>query len=62
MDMSTFTPEQQAQFKNAKTPEEMLELAQEEGMELSDEMLEGVVGGAQWRSSVCTDDLSDVGH
>lgn len=38
-------PEQRAKFKNAKTPEEVLELAREEGYELSDDELEGVSGG-----------------
>lgn len=41
-------PELQERLKNCKTPEEMLELAQEAGYELSDEQLEGVAGGSDW--------------
>ena len=35
------------------TPEELLALAQEEGYELSDDELEGVAGGGEWRNERC---------
>ena len=38
-------PELQEKLKSAKTPEEMLALAREEGFELTDEELEGISGG-----------------
>ena len=37
--------EQQERAKAGKGPEELAMLAEEEGLELSDEMLEGVAGG-----------------
>lgn len=39
------SPELMAKAKACHTPEEVLALAQEEGYELSDEELEGIVGG-----------------
>ncbi len=38
-------PKLQEKLKSAKTPEEMLALAREEGFELTDEELEGISGG-----------------
>ena len=38
-------PELQEKLKSAKTPEEILALANEEGYELSEEELNGVSGG-----------------
>ena len=45
MNIDELTPEQQAKVKAAKTPEQILALAAEEGYELSDEELEAVSGG-----------------
>lgn len=45
MNFSDLTPEQQKKAKACNTPEEMLELAKEEGLELTDEQLEAVAGG-----------------
>ena len=39
------TDEQKARLKAAKSPEEILGLAQEEGYELSDDDLDGISGG-----------------
>ena len=44
----------QARLKGAKTPEELLTVAQECGVELSEAQLEGVAGGA-WCDDYCTD-------
>lgn len=52
MDFNGLTPEQQEKVLNAKTPEEILSLAEEEGYELSDEELDGIAGGAIW-GNVC---------
>lgn len=35
------------------TPEEILEAAKEEGYALSDEELESVVGGGEWKNDAC---------
>jgi hypothetical protein len=39
------SPEQQEKAKACVSPEELAALAEEEGFELSDEMLEGIAGG-----------------
>jgi len=45
MNYEELTPEQQKKAKACKTPEDVLALAKEEGLELSDEELEAVSGG-----------------
>ena len=45
MSYESLSPEQQERAKACKGPEELAMLAEEEGFELSDEMLEGVAGG-----------------
>ena len=52
MNFEDLTPEQKERALKAKTPEEIIALAQEEGYELSDEELENVSGGAMW-GDVC---------
>ena len=54
MDYKNLTEEQKAKIRECKTPEQMLELAREEGYELSDEQLEAVSGGGAWASG-CDD-------
>ena len=39
------TPELQEKLKACETPEELMELVKQEGIELADEDLEGVAGG-----------------
>ena len=46
------TPEQQEKAQACKTPEDILALAKEEGVELSDEDLTAIAGGVDWIS--CT--------
>ena len=43
-------PKFQEKLKGAKTPEELLELAKEEGVELTNEELDGVASGSFWDS------------
>ena len=43
--LSTLTDEQREAARNLKTPEEMLEFAQAEGIELTNEQLENIAGG-----------------
>jgi len=45
MNFEDLTPEQQEKAKACKTPKDILELAKEEGYELSDEELGSVSGG-----------------
>ena len=52
MNFDDLTPEQQERVLNAKTPEDILVLAKEDGYELSDEDLEGIAGGMMW-GDVC---------
>ena len=46
-------PQIQAKLREAKTPDELLKIAREEGFELSDEQLQAISGGMAWR---CTDE------
>ena len=48
MDRSSLTPEQLEKARACETSEELLELAGEEGIELTDDQLEGVAGGSEW--------------
>lgn len=45
MEFKDLTPEQQNKVKSAESMEELAAIANEEGFELSDEMLEGIAGG-----------------
>ena len=45
MNFEDLTTQQKEKAKVCKTPEEMLSLAQEEGIELTDEQLESISGG-----------------
>ena len=57
MDYKDLTAEQREKARACKTPEEMLELAQEEGYDLSDDELEAVSGG--WGGCSCVSDGCD---
>ena len=45
MKYSDLTPEQKKRVAECRTPEELFELAKEEGMEIPDEELDGIAGG-----------------
>lgn len=45
MNPKELTPEQLEKAKTCKSPEELLELAKEEGIELSDDDLDKIAGG-----------------
>ncbi|MBR2834409.1 MAG: hypothetical protein IKE43_01650 [Coriobacteriales bacterium] len=49
MDFSDLTPEQIEKAKECKSADELVALAQEEGIELSDEQLEAFSGGENWK-------------
>ena len=51
MDLNDFTPEQIEKARACDTPEELFALAKEEGVALSDEMLEQISGGKNWFES-----------
>lgn len=55
-DYKDLTPEQMEKAKACKSAEELVALAKEEGVELSDDMVEGVAGGA-WECESALDDL-----
>ena len=48
MDLSNVSQELMDKARNCKTAEELLTLAKQEGIELSDEDLEAVAGGQDW--------------
>ena len=50
MDLKDLTPEQMEKAKACKTIEELSAFAKAEGLELSEEQLEGIAGG---HSSLC---------
>ena len=52
MNFDNITPEQQERAKACKTTEELVALAEAEGIDLSDEQLEAVSGGDEW---ICDD-------
>ena len=41
-------PELQEKLKSANTPDELVALAKEEGLELTDDQLEAMSGGKEW--------------
>ena len=53
MDLKDLTEEQMKRARECKTPEELIELAQAEDIELSDEQLDAVSGGA-WNGADCS--------
>lgn len=48
MNFEDLTPEQQEKLKSAKTPEDILAIAKEEGYALSEDELAGIAGGRSW--------------
>ena len=59
MNYHDLTPEQKERLNACTTPAQLLALAQEEGMELTDEQLEQVSGGA-FDLAKCIDDFSNA--
>lgn len=53
MKFEDLTNEQQERAKACTTPEELVELAKSEGMELTDEEIEGISGGWGCEDYVC---------
>ena len=56
MDFKDLSPELREKARACSTPEELLELAREEGYELSDEELQSVAGGRVSWSLCCSDE------
>ena len=54
MDIKDLTPEQMEKARACTTADELIALAKDEGLELSDEQLEGIAGGS-W-DDICTDE------
>lgn len=51
MDLKDFTPEQIEKARACSTPEELFALIKEEGVALSDDMLDQISGGKNWFES-----------
>ena len=58
MDFENLTEEQRQKARACRTTEEILALAKEEGVELTDEQLEGVAGGWGGGEDNCPDDCT----
>lgn len=61
MDFENLTAEQLEKAKACTSTEELLALAAKEGIEMTDEQLEGIAGGF-WDDLPCTDDLPGCGN
>lgn len=48
MDFNDIPEQLMDEARKCKTPEELLDLAKREGVELSEEQLEGISGGQDW--------------
>ena len=48
MEFNDLTPEQREKAKACTSAEELIALAQEEGVDLTDEQIEGLAGGREW--------------
>ena len=57
MNFEDLTPELKEKAIACKTPEELLELARQEGIDLTDEQLESISGGG-WKVPGCPDDTA----
>ena len=57
MNYEDLTPEQKAKVKECASPEELLQLAKDEGYEMTDAQLEAIAGGKFWDDDVdwCSD-------
>ena len=54
MEFSELTEEQKARVRACGTSAELVALAKEGGVELTDEQLEAVSGGSIWSDNVCS--------
>lgn len=59
MTYDELTPEQKAKARECKTTDELVQLARDEGVDLTDEQLESVAGGFWEGCDLC--DLGPVG-
>ena len=48
MEFDELTPEQMERAKNCRSAEELVSMAMAEGIDLSDDQLDAVAGGANW--------------
>ena len=48
MDIKDLTPELKEKAQNCKSVDEIIALAKEEGVDLSDEQLDAIAGGTEW--------------
>lgn len=57
MNFEDLAPKLKEKVIACKTPDELLDLAKQEGIELTDEQLESVSGGG-WKEPSCPDDTA----
>ena len=63
MEIEDLTPELKEKLKACKTPEELMGLVEAEGIELTEEQLEDVAGGAYaFLTSIFGGDCGDLGE
>ena len=53
MGFDDLSAETKAKLLKCKSPEDILELAKSEGIELADEQIAGISGGGPWDSDPC---------
>ena len=53
MNFDDLSAETKAKLLKCKSPEDILELAKSEGIDLTDEQIEGISGGGTWDSEPC---------
>ncbi len=54
MEMKDLTPEQKEKFKSCETSQDIIRLAESEGIKLTDEQLDRISGGGGTTWSPCT--------
>ena len=60
MDFKDLTSEQIEAAKACKTKEELIELAEKTGFDLTDEQIDSVSGGVNWKRTECSSDLCEA--
>ena len=52
MNLDNLTPEQREKAKGCTNTEQLIELAESEGLELTDDQLDAIAGGSSWNCDV----------
>lgn len=59
---SRLTDEQKKKLEEAKTPEELISLAKDQGYELTPDQLEAIAGGEKWDCHHCPKECGSYCH